>query len=282
MLKNYAGQTVIFFHIPKTGGQTLSTIIEHQYRPDAIFKTDPERHWESLKQLKQLPEMERRKFKAIVGHMNFGVHEFLPQPSTYITVLRDPVDRIVSYYYYVLQYSGHYLHDTVTLHHMSLKDFISNEISLELDNFQTRVLSGKEKGGSTIPFGQCNAETLECAKQDLRDYFGVVGLVEKFDETIVLMQKILGWKTPFYVKRNVTRNRPTKEDVSKDTLKVIEKHSELDIELYRYAKGLFEELIQQQSPSFNREVTKFKSKNNLYYYLYPTVRRVKHVLGDRL
>ena len=41
----------------------------------------------------QIPPARLRKTRMFKGHMLFGLHEILPQPSTYITVLRDPVDR---------------------------------------------------------------------------------------------------------------------------------------------------------------------------------------------
>ena len=44
------------------------------------------------------------------GHMTFGLHEVLPQTATYITVLRDPVDRVISAFYFMRNYKLHPLY----------------------------------------------------------------------------------------------------------------------------------------------------------------------------
>ena len=72
--------------------------------------------------------------------------------TTYITVLRDPVDRIASHYYYAKRYPTHYLHKEITGRNMSLQDYASARLSDELDNGQVRMLAGvvNEK---TVPIG---------------------------------------------------------------------------------------------------------------------------------
>jgi hypothetical protein len=42
--------------------------------------------------------------------MIFGLHEILPQAATYITILRDPVDRVMSAFYFVRTYKLHPLY----------------------------------------------------------------------------------------------------------------------------------------------------------------------------
>ena len=122
---------------------------------------------------------------------------------------------------------------------------------------KTRSISGV---GDTVGFGQCSTKMLETAKKHLRR-MPVVGLSERFDETVILLKRNLGWKLPFYIKANVTENRPRREDISKDTIAAIERYNELDFELYKYTRELFEELIRQQSPAFERELKRFRFLN---------------------
>ena len=274
-------RSVIFLHIPKAAGSTLHRIIERQYKLSAIFTIDGSRAQKSIDEFKSLPEAQRKKIKVLKGHMMFGLHEFLPQPSTYITILRDPVDRIISHYYYALQCGPkHYLYNAITSQHMSLKDFICSGISSELNNGQTRLLSGVEGVGTITGFGQRSTEILERAKKNLREHFVVVGLSNKFDETLILLKRAFGWKNLCYIKKNVTRNRPRREDISKDTLNLIEKYNELDIELFKYTKERFEELISQQGFSFDKELKEFKLSNSklsnkLYGEIYSLPYQVK-------
>ena len=148
---------------------------------------------------------------------------------------------------------------------MSLEDCIRLGISTELDNSQTRILSASNgDSDSPITFGQCDLEMLERAKKNLREYFIGVGLVESFDKSLLLFKKLLNWNNIFYIKRNVTKNRPLKSDFSQETLNLIQKQNEFDLELYRYAAELFNEQVAQQGLSFEKELQKFNQRNSLY------------------
>ena len=97
--------------------------------------------------------------------------------------------------------------------------------------------------------------------------FAVVGIAEEFDRSLILIKRILGWRNPFYTKQNVSRGRALKEDLAPETLRVIEAYNALDIELYRYAKQLFEENIRSQGPSFEKELQAFRMLNDTYRWL---------------
>lgn len=264
-------RSIIFLHVPKAAGSTLNKILERQYEKKSIFFIENGSHIkEFIAEFKRLPEARKREIKVFQGHIKFGLHERLPQPSTYITIIREPVERIISHYYYVLRTPRHYLYDEVTSKNMSLKDYVCSRITTELDNAQTRILSGVESVG----FGECSTENLESAKKNLQEHFSVVGLTERFDETLLLLKRALKWKNPFYIKQNVTKNRLLKEDISKDTLNIIEKYNELDIELYRYVEEMFNEAINKSAYLTEIELKQFKLLNQIYSKTYPLYSRV--------
>lgn len=265
-------KTVIFLHLPKSGGTTINTIIKRQHRENDILpiRDDPrKRIQDCIDEFKVLPVAEKERIKVLMGHMGFGLHNFLPRPSVYITLLRDPVERVISHYYFVLRRPDHYLHQTVTSRKMSLEDYIRSRISTELDNGQMRNLSATNGDSHfSIPFGHCNAEMLEIAKKNLREYFIGVGLAESFDQSLLLFKKLLNWNNIFYFKRNVTKNRPLKTDFSEEALNLIKKQNELDLELYQYAAKLFKEQVARLGPSFEEELQQFKWRNSLYENTY--------------
>jgi hypothetical protein len=291
------GQTLIFLHIPKAAGTTLHRIIERQYDSKAVFSNPdvisaklgerwkqvlaPQR-WEIARDaLESLSTVQKQELQVVKGHMSFGWHELLPQPCTYITILRDPIDLVISHYYYVLRQDGHHLRDEIVARNMSLGDYVSSGISLTVNNGQTRLVSGVNED---IGFGKCTSRTLEVAKNNLISHFSVVGLTEEFDKTLMLLKREFGWGMPFYVKQNVTRNRPSRNDVSFEDLRVVEKYNELDIELYEYAKANFEARLNQQSPAFNKELKKFRALNAVYARvlgIFPDCRRRLYRLRAR-
>jgi hypothetical protein len=74
---------------------------------------------------------------------------------------------------------------------------------------------------------------LNIAKKNLADHFAVVGITEEFDRSLILISRLLGWSHPFYTKQNVTRRHPHKEELPRETLRVLQAYNELDLELYR-------------------------------------------------
>src|SRR5438132_8576964 len=115
---------------------------------------------------------------------------------------------------------------------MTLEELFGTGRDVELDNGQVRRISGMK-----APFGQCTAEMLAKAKQNIERYFSFVGLTDYFDESLLLLKRILGWrKPPFYIKAKVS---PAESEQGKVDLKLIEAHNELDSALYDYAEARF-------------------------------------------
>jgi hypothetical protein len=254
-------RSIIFLHIPKTAGTTFQSILMREYKSDSIFylygdKTT--RSIDAVEKFKMIPENERMKIRALIGHMSFGLHEYMQQPAIYITFLRDPIERIISHYYYVVRFSDHYLHDKVIAENINLKDYVARGITDETNNGQTRLLSGV---GKNLPYGCCPPEMLKAAADNISKHFPVVGISERFDESLILMKNLLGWRLHFYYKENVTKNRILKGRIPLDTLDVIRKYNQLDIQLYEQAKRDFTEMIARQPSSFQYELTKFRKFN---------------------
>ena len=104
-----------------------------------------------------LPESKTDRVQVIMGHLWYGAHALLPRPATYLTVLRDPIDRIISHYYFVQRDERHYLHQVVQ--GMSLEEYMSSGSSTEMLNDQTRLLAG----GATAETGHLSADVLATA-----------------------------------------------------------------------------------------------------------------------
>ena len=222
---------LIYLHVPKAAGTTLSTIIDQNYPAESIFHitATPGR---SVEDFKQLPSEQRGRFVVVQGHFPFGIHQHIPSEATYITLLRDPVERLISHYHFVLRTPEHYLYENVTRKQMTLADYVMSDISPELDNGQARMLSGV---GRTLPIGECNKSLLDRAKQNVDERFSVIGVAERFDETLALLRREFGWKKLDYQRQNVTRDRPGAASLDSKTIEAIRARNWLDVELHRFA-----------------------------------------------
>lgn len=199
-------QIVIFVHVPKTAGTTLRHIIQYQFQPNNVFEfyRRVRKPHKGIDEFRNLSEARKNSLKLVSGHIGFGLHEFLSQPCTYITVLRDPIDRVISYYYYLLNTRNG------AAKNKSLEDFVKTYRGAQ--NSMTKFLSGMRleiqllDSNVNIDCEQCSPETLELAKNNLKKHFVVIGLVERFDETLFLLKRALGWDIPpYYFKTNVSK-----------------------------------------------------------------------------
>jgi hypothetical protein len=173
---------VVFTHIPKTAGTTLRKILDKQYgrrRIFSIYRPKPE----AVERLLRLPQSQRDQYRLITGHWPFGLHEHFSGKSCYISMMRDPVKRLISEYYYILSLPSHYLYSAVTEGGMSLENYVLSDLAPDIDNGQLRLLAGFE---GEVPCGSIRDEHLEQAKQNIEKYYPVVGLTERFDESILL------------------------------------------------------------------------------------------------
>jgi len=249
-------ETIIFLHIGKTAGSTLRPVLKRQFpRGQAItIRARRRPREETLTDFAQLPVAERVRPRLIMGHTVFGLHELVPRPSTYITMVRHPVRLAVSQYRYVLRTPGHRHHHQVQ--GMSLEDYVQSGIAIEMDNSQTRAIAG-DVG---TPFGECTAEMLDTARRNLAEHFSWVGVTERFDESMVLLRRTFGWSDVRYMSANVARRatQPAESDLA-----LIEERNSLDMALYDEACGAFERRIAAEA-GFAEELEQLRRANRRY------------------
>jgi hypothetical protein len=257
--------TVIFIHIPRTAGVSLDAILERQYNPAKIYSLYSQ---EKRDEFNKLSDHQKANIQLLNGHfLSYGIHERLPNPSTYITMMRDPVDRVISHYYFVRRSPNHYLHEIVMSKNMSLQDYVGSELSIEINNGQTRLLAGlKENPG--IGIGKGFPEMLNRAKKNIEDNFAVVGLTEEFDKSLILFKKALGWSETFYLKRNETKNRKAVKEIPENVINTILEYNDMDIKLYNYAKERFYRNIELWQNQFENELKIFQNNNEKYGKFY--------------
>ena len=275
MRSNNSERLLFFLHIPKAAGSTLSQIIRRQYDASEVLDSYPAtfRHKFAAQDARESARLRYRYFdklasqskdraRAFMGHEGFGFHQALARPTTYITLLRDPVDRVISHYYYIRRDKHNRMHKMVSQPEMSLAEFVTSGISNEVDNGQTKFLAGLNT--PYLKAGEYGPEILDAARHNLATHFKIVGLMERFDETLILMKRHLGWRWPFYVRANVTQKRPHRRDIAPDTIALIQEANTLDLELYQFASERFVANLQAQDPSFHQELKTFQQLNKLY------------------
>ena len=236
---------IIFLHLHKTAGMSLRGLFVKNYRDGGHFNTGlmeiSQPDWDScLDRIRRLDSETKKACRVFKGHMPYGLHEILDGPSRYITFLRDPVRRALSHYRMAVrknQLPGHHQIDP------SLPDWglgAAPALARSFDNGQTRMVAG---ASLRLPFGACTDEHLQLAKHNIDTHFEFVGLTEQFDLSLMLMQRMCGWKWHFYVPDNVAP--PDAVAVEPEIVEQVRALNRFDVELYRHAQERFERLIDQ-------------------------------------
>lgn len=207
-----------------------------------------------------LPPEEKDKIKVLYGHATYGYHQYVSKPYAYITVFRDPVDRIVSAYYYLQEKkcAGHPLHRFVTSR--SLIDCFDPDPKTEDEKFlaemfinhQTRIIAGLPVGdlqGTEVysSFLPVTEVALETAKSNLMD-FGFIGFAESIDTYGDMVSQKLGKPLPPVTfkssahRMNPTASRPVVSELDTETLNTIIAYNQLDLQLVRFARQIAPEV----------------------------------------
>ena len=247
-----AHKLIVFLHVPKTAGTTLNTIFRDIYGTPATCKVmmrgmslvAPRWPWlpqqlisaGSLRRFQQRLRSDQG-LRIVHGHFDMSLAKHLPADADYITLLRDPIERAISHYHHFRRRQQDNLHPLACQH--SLSDWVSHCRLIEMDNGQTRRLAG----ASRLPIGQVDGQTFALAKANLRK-FSLVGLSEQFADFQLLLQARYGWPCRRYDRQNVGR-RPAGSELDQETLRTLISYNQWDIELYAYARSLFEQALSQ-------------------------------------
>jgi len=250
------GSALIFVQMFRSGGTTLNRIIDLQYDPLRVFSVNGRYCRWHYKKLTECPRRVLTHMHVFRGHMPFGLHRFLPQPSTYITIQRDPVERIVSGYYTRLNRVYHREH--FIMKGMNFEGYLRR---LALNNSQTKMIAGL---GTTEDFlaGECTEQTLVVAKDNLSRYFTLVGITERFEETLALSQILFGWKIPHYTSFSATRGRP--KSPSPEIRAMIEEYNAFDFALYRHAMTLFDQTLEKHAAEMPAALESVRKAQNIF------------------
>jgi hypothetical protein len=227
-------QKVLFDHLPKCGGITVNHYLISQYRKKRIYQIDSRNAHSSLMAFKSLPEATRYTYDVTLGHFADELFDFVHPDTISMTIFREPVDRIISHFYYVKENSDHYLHEIVTNNNMRLEEYVTSGISIELRNWYVQHFLGVSIAEAENHPDQSVAE----AYRFVKDRYHIIGFLDDLDTAMDNLREKAGYRKRFknsYLNR--TANRPRKNEIDASVLNTIEQVNFLDVELYGKLKN---------------------------------------------
>jgi len=215
---------VLFDHLPKCAGTTVSRYLSRHFPTRVTFATDGEDPVKSVETFQSMPMGERHRYELVVGHLTNDLLSAVHPNTIAVTVLRDPVERIASHYRYVLETPPHYLHDRAS--QLSLGEYASSGLSDELTNWYTAHFSGlsvEDVADDPIAAAHDAAEVIT------RSY-SVVGFQDDMRSFFAALRSRANlWLSPPKLRLNQSSGQRTVDTVTADA---IEAASPADILLY--------------------------------------------------
>lgn len=233
---------LVFTHIPKTAGTSLKkSVIAPNVTPEQVY-------W--VLGVGKLIRDRPRNADVILGHIPYGIHRVLPHDRVrYLTILRDPVDRCVSFYNYVLMCeTGTPGHRQGVSGHPALADAKRHSIdefyALEpYRNIQTKFTAGLlwDRARNALPASvreivASERRMLETAQHNLAHEYWLFGLLDQIEDTENRIARALGWaREGVRDTSRQTKGWAGQVNPSESQRERIRELNALDVELYAFA-----------------------------------------------
>lgn len=243
-------QVLFFNRIAKCASTSFVELLQklsHVGTFDVIFNRQGAYDWKSNEislVVAQINEAIEGGAKKIAFAQHFYYTDFSPylQNYGYVTLVRDPVERMVSSFNYYHYSTKEYIRRMLPKdrRNESLLDCVQKEHEGCKHNLMTKYFCGHTHNCSSG-----SSKALKIAKDNLKNKFIAVGLVENLTLSIQLFQRLMPTYFPPlplatlamllpYTNQN---KKPAQAD--NEIIKAIEIRNQADIELYQYAKDLF-------------------------------------------
>jgi hypothetical protein len=225
-------QRFFFVHVQKTAGTALLRRMRHALGERAIY---PDASDGTLPNAVLVHEdlaarfaARREEIRVITGHFPLAVAEILPADFTTLTVLREPVERTLSY----LRHHRVLISDDSDV---PLEDIYDDPFRFEglIHNHMVKMFALTPEtmtAGALTPV-TFDRSHLELAKERLATV-DVVGVQERFEEFCTELERRFGWDLgpPLFA------NRTQPVEVSDALVARIREDNALDAELFEFAR----------------------------------------------
>jgi hypothetical protein len=195
-------------------------------------------------------------YSVICAHVHFNAEEGIDNRYQYMTCLREPIDRVVSWLYFVI--NNHDDSQIVELKKQACS-FVDSEGQDIADAFR-----GNISNEYVEHFCRINGTGLESDDEKIANalaaikQYDVVGLYENMPRFLADVAALIGLPTPQEIARvNVTKSRPQVEQLSPALLARIIELNQLDLRLYVEVLA-WKQSVQESEPTPATPLTESK------------------------
>lgn len=231
-----------FTQVPRGSGVSFyRSVFLPNFSPEQMFEYGGAR---------QFFRTDHRNHSLIYGHFKFGLHLLVPfREAKYLTMLREPIDRVISEYYHAKTPSADYTHpDWPLADSLSLSEFARLP---QFRNLQTQYVAGiiPAQLNKSVPFLYNEQGMLKQALRNLEQSYCFVGTMERFDESVELFSQQENIPFKLVATKNSQAAPKTVSEIDEKTLCDLREYNSLDLELYRAATELLERKRSSRKPN---------------------------------
>lgn len=210
---------ILFYHVPKCGGMSVVDYLASNYTKNTIFQTNPPYH-AAVAFFLSLSKTEREAYDFIAGHETDALVAHVSPDMLKTTMLRNPVDRLISSYYYYIRLP--FVDDTSRT--IGLDAFIQKFAeNIYIQQFSTAEDRQHFAGDALV----------ERTFRRIQETYDLVGITEKFTAFLDELRQRANLPKAYGGKKvNVTYKRKRLDDMDPDIIKRIEVILAPDIKLY--------------------------------------------------
>ena len=269
---------LIHLHVRKTGGTSLSRAIKHAFRRHEVFELyahgDPEDTALGIASLESVSESLHQfglgRVRYISGHVPYGVHRLFGARAKYFTLVRDPVERVISTFFW-FQRGSPFCRAGKSL---SFEEYVEGRDDIYLNNYQVRVLSGSAELDGVTPetkqreliFGPpVERRHLEQAKRNVEDHFLIAAPLERLTESALMLRLMYCWPTRrlYNEYKNQTPDRPRTSGIPSRLIKIIEDCNAYDAELFNWVRNRFAAQSAMFEPQLSEDLEIYQRNNRV-------------------
>ncbi len=246
---------VLFPHCARTGGTTLGTAFREYYRYYRSLHLNES--WKAWDVFRQLTPKQFESFECFYGHgIYVGIHRYIPRPTIYVGMFRDPVDRLISQYSQYRTEENHGMHSYIVDNDISLDQF-----QRDTPNLQSQYLFGFPHERKVMP----TPNHFQEIQSIIDSSFVFTGVTSRYYESLYLMKKRLGWSHfPFFIRKNRNEKKIERETLADDLIARIEASNQLDRKVFEYVKQKLDSQLSELSPVELAEIAFLKQAGKVY------------------
>lgn len=226
---------IAFIHIPKVAGSSIHQYFEATYGTDRVIWYSSNVFREMTESQLKVQVKELAQFSVIGGHiplMSTETMHYLSGKTLFVTIIREPIERLISHFYYIQERSNHHQYNNIIPDDLVGSIKYSKKFRDYLSNIQCRFIGG--------------SRNFEKVQQQINTNPIIIGKLEKLQEFMSVLNSITQNNTVKLPYLNMASNKVDKtKELEKENFKnkldsnIIEELIGEDIKLYNNFKTIF-------------------------------------------